>query len=92
MATLFPIPAANAAYNLVWSDEFNGSTIDTNNWVYEIGTGSGGWGNNELQYYTSRPENARIENGNLGHRSPERILRRHELYIGPLEDPREEKL
>lgn len=65
VATLFPIPAANAAYNLVWSDEFNGSTIDTNNWVYEIGTGSGGWGNNELQYYTSRPENARIENGNL---------------------------
>ncbi|MGG1314598.1 MULTISPECIES: RICIN domain-containing protein [Cohnella] len=65
VATLFPISTANAAYNLVWSDEFNGSSIDTNNWTFEIGTGSGGWGNNELEYYTNRPENARIENGNL---------------------------
>lgn len=65
LVTLFPAAKANAAYNLVWSDEFNGSTIDSNNWTFEIGTGSGGWGNNELQYYTNRSENARIENGNL---------------------------
>ncbi|MFC4305060.1 RICIN domain-containing protein [Cohnella boryungensis] len=64
-AALFPAPKANAAYSLVWSDEFGGSSINSNNWVFDIGTGSGGWGNNELQYYTSRSENARIENGNL---------------------------
>ncbi|OQX29645.1 MAG: hypothetical protein B0D92_02675 [Spirochaeta sp. LUC14_002_19_P3] len=51
--------------SLVWSDEFNGSTIDSTNWTYDTGTGAEkgltGWGNNELQYYTSRSENARIE-------------------------------
>lgn len=57
--------AADNSWNLVWGDEFNGSTINTNNWTYDIGTGSGGWGNNELEYYTNRPENARVENGNL---------------------------
>ena len=48
---------------LVWSDEFNGSSINTGNWGFE--TGGGGWGNNELENYTSRTENARISNGML---------------------------
>ena len=48
---------------LVWSDEFNGSAISTANWGFDLG--GGGWGNNELQNYTSRPENARISNGML---------------------------
>lgn len=48
---------------LVWSDEFAGSSINLSNWTYDIG--GGGWGNNEYQYYTDRPENARIENGML---------------------------
>lgn len=65
VVALLPVSSASAAYNLVWSDEFNGTSIDTNNWSFETGTGSGGWGNNELEYYTSRSENARIENGNL---------------------------
>lgn len=52
-------------WTLSWSDEFNGSTVNANNWDYDIGTGSGGWGNNELEYYTSRPENVFISNGNL---------------------------
>lgn len=47
---------------LVWSDEFNGSSVDRNNWKFE--TGGGGWGNNELQYYTDGA-NARVENGML---------------------------
>ena len=34
-------------YELVWSDEFNGNSLDTNTWNYEIGTGSWGWGNND---------------------------------------------
>ncbi len=48
---------------LLWSDEFNGSTINGANWTYDLG--GGGWGNNELENYTNRPENARIENGML---------------------------
>jgi len=34
-------------------------------WGYEIGTGENGWGNQELQYYTDRPENVNIQNGVL---------------------------
>jgi hypothetical protein len=49
--------------NLLWSDEFNGTTINGTNWTYD--TGNSGFGNNELQNYTTRPENARVENGML---------------------------
>lgn len=49
--------------NLVWSDEFNDVNINKTNWTYD--TGGSGWGNNELEYYTTRPENANISNGNL---------------------------
>lgn len=54
---------ADTGWNLAWSDEFNGTNINTSNWKYE--TGGDGWGNNELECYTNRSENARIENGNL---------------------------
>jgi beta-glucanase (GH16 family) len=53
-------------WKLVWSDEFNGadgSAPDAAKWSYD--TGGGGWGNNELQYYTDRRDNSRIEGGNL---------------------------
>lgn len=50
-------------WNLVWQDEFDGKKIDTKNWTYDIG--GWGWGNGELQFYTSRPENARLEDGLL---------------------------
>lgn len=52
-------------WDLVWSDEFDGSgLVDSTKWSYNIG--DWGWGNNELQYYTSnRIENARQEDGNL---------------------------
>ena len=52
-------------YQLVWSDEFDGSSLNPANWTAEIGTGVNGWGNNEAQYYTDRPENLRVENGRL---------------------------
>lgn len=59
-------PATDTVKKLVWSDEFNtGTRPDTSKWVYNIGTGSNGWGNNEAQYYTGDSTNARIENGNL---------------------------
>src|SRR5271169_1973169 len=61
-----PAPAAAPAWKLVWSDEFNGpngSAVDASKWVTE--TGGNGWGNDELEYYTSRPQNAYQQNGNL---------------------------
>jgi hypothetical protein len=59
-----PAPGAPPGFSrLVWSDEFNGTTINSANWSFE--TGGGGWGNNELENYTNRSVNARIENGNL---------------------------
>jgi hypothetical protein len=51
---------------LLWSDEFNTDGIpDPLKWGYDIGTGSGGWGNAELEYYTSRPENVIVKDGIL---------------------------
>lgn len=55
---------------LVWSDEFDGSSIDLTSWEHMIGDGTDyglppGWGNNELQYYTDRTENAFVEDGLL---------------------------
>jgi beta-glucanase (GH16 family) len=61
-----PASTANKNYTLVWHDEFdgpNGSLPDPKKWTYDLG--GGGWGNQELESYTNRAENARIENGNL---------------------------
>lgn len=57
-------------YNtLVWSDEFDGASGTLPNaakWTYDIGTGNNGWGNQELQSYTNRPENISLDgDGNL---------------------------
>ncbi len=52
--------------SLLWSDEFNNSGApDPSKWGYDIGTGSGGWGNNELEYYTNRTDNAEVSGGVL---------------------------
>lgn len=51
-------------WKVVWSDEFEGTEVDTTKWTYDIG--DWGWGNYELQYYTAnRKENARVEDGAL---------------------------
>jgi len=52
-------------YELVWSDEFDGTSLNLDNWTYETGTGTWGWGNGEEEYYTGRAENIRVENGML---------------------------
>ena len=52
-----------AGKTLVWSDEFNGDEIDLNNWTYDLG--AHGWGNQELQLYTSSSENSYVHEGNL---------------------------
>jgi beta-glucanase (GH16 family) len=51
--------------NLVWSDEFNtDGAPDPSKWGYNLGNNSG-WGNNELEYYTSNPDNVIVQNGVL---------------------------
>jgi beta-glucanase (GH16 family) len=51
---------------LFWFDEFNtNGAPDPLKWGYDIGTGSGGWGNSELEYYTSRTENVNVKDGIL---------------------------
>ncbi|MEL7118861.1 MAG: family 16 glycosylhydrolase [Bacteroidota bacterium] len=52
---------------LVWSDEFDGSSAlpNASNWTYDLGTGDSGWGNNEVQVYTNETKNVRVENGTL---------------------------
>ncbi|MBK8149243.1 MAG: glycoside hydrolase family 16 protein [Acidobacteria bacterium] len=47
---------------LAFKDEFNGaanSAIDTTKWTAEVG--GGGWGNQELEYYTNSTDNAYID-------------------------------
>src|SRR5580698_9888936 len=63
--TSFSNHTKKADWKLIWSDEFNYTGLpDSTKWNYDVG--GNGWGNNELEYYTSkRPENARVENGNL---------------------------
>ncbi len=55
-------------YRLVWSDEFDGSSLDTDKWSYELGNWkldesgnyiTNGWGNNEQEFYTDRNTNVK---------------------------------
>ncbi len=56
-------PESYAGMELIWQDEFLGTTINETNWTFETGTGNNGWGNNELQYY--KKENTFLHEGNL---------------------------
>lgn len=68
-------PAASQVWELVWADEFEtDGPPDPSAWTFE--TGGGGWGNQEAQFYTNRPENARVEDGRLV------IEARREAYQG----------
>ncbi len=53
--TGYTTPNSYPGMNLVWADEFNGTTLNAENWNYDVGDGcpNCGWGNNELQYYTA---------------------------------------
>jgi beta-glucanase (GH16 family) len=69
---------ARAGWTLTWSDEFNetdGSAPDPTKWKIE--TGGNGWGNQELEYYTSRSQNLHVRNGNL------EMVALKEDYTGP---------
>jgi len=61
-------------WKMTWSDEFDGKQIDKAKWDYDVGNGFynyeanqwiGGWGNNELQYYTKESDNSFVKDGEL---------------------------
>jgi beta-glucanase (GH16 family) len=60
-------PSPTPSAGQVWADEFDGpsnSPPDPAKWTYDLGN-NGGWGNQELETYTSLPDNARLDG--LGH-------------------------
>jgi beta-glucanase (GH16 family) len=65
----FPGISQHTFTRLVWQDEFDIDGMpDSSRWVFDLGTGCPnvcGWGNAELQSYTNRPQNIKIENGIL---------------------------
>ena len=70
------VPAA-ATWSLVWSDEFDGTSLDATKWTPDVGNGCPdlcGWGNSELEYY--RTQNLAVTGGNLV------ITTRSEFYGG----------
>ena len=62
---------------LIWADEFEGPAgqlPDASKWAFDQGTG---WGNNQLEWDTNRPENVSLDgNGNLA------ITAREESFAG----------
>ena len=72
--TGYTSPSSYSGYNLVWEEEFDGSSLDLSVWNYE--TGASGWGNNESQYYRSGNKNAELDQGYL------RITAKEETHLG----------
>ena len=62
-AYAIPAVAQQRDLKLVWQDEFDGETLDYSKWGIEVNAFGGG--NHELQIYTDRSENVRVENGHL---------------------------
>src|SRR5262249_50647647 len=65
---------APAGWKVGWSDELDGKEIDKTKWAFDVGNGFynyeanqwiAGWGNDELQYYTKRPDNVFVKDGML---------------------------
>jgi len=68
-------PGAEPSWELVWSDEFEGNSIDPAKWDFDRDCWGGG--NNERQCYTDRPANAAVADGLLT------ITARKERFTGP---------
>lgn len=66
-------------YKLVWQDLFDADELSPLRWDIEV-NGNGG-GNNELQYYTDRPENVRLGDDGKGNHCLILTARR-ENYMG----------
>ena len=63
----FQLSVKSQCLQPVWSDEFNEDTLNRKKWAFETGDGCPmcGWGNEELEYYTTNPKNLHIDNGIL---------------------------
>ncbi|MBQ0930634.1 glycoside hydrolase family 16 protein [Ideonella sp. 4Y16] len=67
-------PPTTKIWTLVWHDEFDGDTFDRSKWDFDLGNGFyddrvhgwvPGWGNDELPYYTSEPENVQVRDSSV---------------------------
>lgn len=54
--TGYETPITQPGYTLTWNEEFDGNELSSA-WTFDIGTGNGGWGNNEQQNYTNNNYN-----------------------------------
>jgi len=50
LCTILSQTSQAQCWNLVFEEEFDGTSLDLTTWEYQVG---GGWGNNEFQYYTN---------------------------------------
>ncbi len=78
--TAVPVIPLQPAWRLVWNDEFDlpdSSPVDGSRWTFDLGWGSNGWGNQELETYTARVENSYISGGKLA------IKAIQETFTGP---------
>ena len=61
--------AVPEGWKATWSDEFDGAAVDPKKWDFDLGNrlpgGQPGWGNDELQFYTDRPDNVYVKDGML---------------------------
>jgi beta-glucanase (GH16 family) len=76
--TALHAPTLPVPQNMIWADEFNGaanSSPSSANWSMD--TGGHGWGNNELQSFTSRTQN--VATNGAGQLS---VTARKERYTG----------
>lgn len=72
--------APSGAYRLVWEDPFDtDGRPDARRWTFDVG--GGGWGNDELQTYTTYSQNARVEDGHL-------VIEAHENEAGAITSAR----
>jgi len=86
-------PPPPASYKLAWGDEFSGpdgASPDSSKWIHDVG--GNGWGNNELEYYTNRTQNAQIKGGNLVITAQKETYNRRrrrnaELHLRAFENP-----
>ncbi|KAL6772057.1 hypothetical protein ACKKBG_A28795 [Auxenochlorella protothecoides x Auxenochlorella symbiontica] len=56
----FTVPSG---WTALWWEEFEGDSLDSNFWQYDVGNGNWGWGNGEEEYYTT--DNVAVQNGQL---------------------------
>jgi beta-glucanase (GH16 family) len=75
--------ARRPGWRLTWRDEFEGDAVDPAKWDFDIGNGFfdygshtwiGGWGNEELQYYTASPTNVTVKDSLLTIRAVKEAL------------------